>query len=88
MLSITTRTETKERYEYIHSQLGIDAISMASLQMPFWVINLYKGTWIFSEKWYEISAAILFTCGLASILTMGLLFNILTLSGCINPFHL
>ena len=46
---------------------------MASLHMPFWIISLYKGTWIFSEKWCEISATILFTCGLASILTMGLI---------------
>ena len=57
---------------FIHN-LALTDISMASLHMPFWIISLCKGTWIFSEKWCEISATILFTCGLASILTMGLI---------------
>ena len=57
---------------FIHN-LALTDISMASFHMPFWIISLYKGTWIFSEKWCEISATILFTCGLASILTMGLI---------------
>ena len=57
---------------FIHN-LALTDISIASLQIPFWIISLYKGTWIFRGKWCEISAAILFTCGLASILTMGLI---------------
>ena len=57
---------------FIHN-LALTDISMASFHMPFWIISLYKGTWSFSEKWCEISATILFTCGLASILTMGLI---------------
>ena len=57
---------------FIHN-LALTDISMASLHMPFWIISLYEGTWIFSERWCEISATILFTCGLASILTMGLI---------------
>ena len=57
---------------FIHN-LALTDIFMASLQRPFWIISLYKGTWIFRGKWCEISASILFTCGLASILTMGLI---------------
>ena len=41
--------------------------------MPFWVISLYTGTWIFSERWCEIQAVIQCTLGLASILNMGLI---------------
>ena len=57
---------------FIHN-LALTDISMASLHMPFWVITLYTGTWIFSEKWCEIQAVILCTLGLASILSMGLI---------------
>ena len=38
---------------FIHN-LALTDISMASFHMPFWIISLYKGTWIFSEKWCEI----------------------------------
>ena len=41
--------------------------------MPFWVISLYTGTWIFSERWCEIQAVINCTLGVASILNMGLI---------------
>ena len=57
---------------FIHN-LALTDISMASLHMPFWVITLYTGTWIFSETWCEIQAVIQCTLGLASILSMGLI---------------
>ena len=53
--------------------LALTDISMATLHMPFWVITLYTGTWIFSERWCEIQAVIQCTLGLASILNMGLI---------------
>ena len=46
---------------------------MASLRMPFWPINLYRGACIFSERWCEVQAVIEATLGIASILTMGLI---------------
>ena len=57
---------------FIHN-LAMTDIAMATLHMPFWVISVYTGTWIFSEKWCEFSAAIQFTLGTASILNMGLI---------------
>ena len=57
---------------FIHN-LALTDISLASLHMPFWVITLYTGTWIFSERWCEIQAVIQCTLGLASILNMGLI---------------
>ena len=57
---------------FIHN-LALTDISLASLHMPFWVITLYTGTWIFSERWCEIEAVIQCTLGLASILNMGLI---------------
>ena len=59
-------------YVFIHN-LALTDISMASLHMPFWIITLYTGTWIFSERWCEIQAVIQSTLGLASILNMGLI---------------
>ena len=59
-------------YIFIHN-LALSDISMASLYMPFWVTNLYTGTWIFSETWCEFQGAILGTLGLASALNMGLI---------------
>ena len=53
--------------------LALTDISMATLHMPFWVISLYTGTWIFSERWCEIQAVINCTLGVASILNMGLI---------------
>ena len=53
--------------------LALTDISMATLHMPFWVITLYTGTWIFSERWCEIQAVINCTLGVASILNMGLI---------------
>ena len=53
--------------------LALTAIPMASLRMPFWVISLYKGACIFSERWCEVQAVIEATLGIASILTMGLI---------------
>ena len=38
--------------------LALTEISMATLHMPFQVINLYTRTWIFSERWCEIQAVI------------------------------
>ena len=57
---------------FIHN-LALTDISMATLQMPFWIISLHKGAWIFSGKWCELSAAIVSTFGLASFLNMGLI---------------
>ena len=57
---------------FIHN-LALTDISLASLHMPFWVITLYTGTWIFSERWCEIQAVINCTLGVASILNMGLI---------------
>ena len=56
---------------FIHN-LALTDISMATLQMPFWIISLHKGAWVFSGKWCELSAAIMSTFGLASFLNMGL----------------
>ena len=53
--------------------LALTDIFMATLHMPFWVVSLYTGTWIFSETWCELSASIQFTLGVASILNMGLI---------------
>ena len=53
--------------------LALTDISMATLHMPFWVISLYTGTWIFSERLCEIQAVINCTLGVASILNMGLM---------------
>ena len=53
--------------------LALTDIAMALLIMPYWVISLYKGTWIFSERWCEIQGVIHTTLGTASILTMGLI---------------
>ena len=53
--------------------LALTDIAMATLHMPFWVISLYTGTWIFSETWCEIQAVIQVTLAMASILSMGLL---------------
>ena len=53
--------------------LALTDISMATLHMPFWVISLYTGTWIFRETWCEIQAVIQVTLAMASILSMGLL---------------
>ena len=53
--------------------LALTDIFMATLHMPFWVISLYTGTWIFSERWCEIQAVINCTLGVASILNMGLI---------------
>ena len=53
--------------------LALTDILMATLYMPFWVISLHSGTWIFSEKWCQLSAAILSTLGATSHLTMGLI---------------
>ena len=52
--------------------LALTDISMATLHMPFWVISLYTGTWIFSERWCEIQVVINCTLGVASIPNMGL----------------
>ena len=52
---------------FIHN-LALTDISMATLRMPFWVVGVYAGTWIFSEKWCNVSASVLFTLGIASIL--------------------
>ncbi|PFX28869.1 Melanopsin [Stylophora pistillata] len=41
--------------------------------MPFWIMSLYKGKWNLSQKWCEVSASVLDTLGLASILTMSLI---------------
>ena len=35
--------------------LALTDIASASLVMPYWVISLYTGTWIFSERWCELS---------------------------------
>ena len=59
-------------YIFIHN-LALSDISMASLYMPFWVTNLYTGTWIFSETWCEFQGAILGTLAIASALNMGLI---------------
>ena len=53
--------------------LALTDIASASLVMPYWVISLYTGTWIFSERWCEIQGVIQATFGIASILTMGLI---------------
>ena len=53
--------------------LALTDIFMATLYMPFWVISLHSGTWIFSEKWCQLSAAILSTLAATSHLTMGLI---------------
>ena len=53
--------------------LALTDISMASLHMPFWITTIRTGTWIFSEKWCGLSAALMMTLGAASILTMGLI---------------
>ena len=53
--------------------LALTDVAMASLVMPFWVISLYTGTWIFSERQCEIHGVIQATLGTASILTMGLI---------------
>ena len=52
--------------------LALTDISMSTLHIPFWVISLYTGTWIFSERWCEIQAVINCTLGVVSILNMGL----------------
>lgn len=57
---------------FIHN-LALTDISMATLLMPFWIISLHKGAWVFSGKWCELSAAIMSTFGLASFLNMGLI---------------
>ena len=57
---------------FIHN-LALTDISMATLHMPFWVVSMYTGTWNFSQAWCEVSAAIQFTLGMASILNMGLI---------------
>ena len=53
--------------------LALTDVAMAFLVMPYWVISLYTGTWIFSERWCEIQGVIQTTLGTASILTMGLI---------------
>ena len=53
--------------------LALTDIFMATLCMPFWVISLHSGTWIFSEKWCQLSAAILSTLAATSNLNMGLI---------------
>ena len=53
--------------------LALTDIAMATLHMPFWVISLYTGTWIFSETWCDFQAFIEATLGIASILNMGLI---------------
>ena len=53
--------------------LALTDIFMATLCMPFWVISLHSGTWILSEKWCQLSAAILSTLAATSHLNMGLI---------------
>ncbi|KAM7432572.1 hypothetical protein ABFA07_017011 [Porites harrisoni] len=53
--------------------LALTDIAMATLHMPYWVISLYTGTWIFSETWCDFQALIEATLGIASILNMGLI---------------
>ena len=53
--------------------LALTDIFMATMYMPFWVISLHSGSWIFSEKWCQLSAAILSILGTTSHLNMGLI---------------
>ena len=47
--------------------LALTDIAMATLHMPYWVISLYTGTWIFSETWCDFQALIEATLGIASL---------------------
>ena len=57
---------------FIHN-LTLTDIATATIYMPFWVVSMYTGTWIFSQEWCEVSGSILSTLCYTSILTMGLI---------------
>ena len=53
--------------------LALTDISTATIYMPFWIVSMYTGTWIFSQEWCQVSGSILSTLCYASILNMGLI---------------
>ncbi|XP_022798579.1 melanopsin-like [Stylophora pistillata] len=56
----------------IHN-LALTDIFMATLNMPLWAASLYTGRWNFSQGWCDISATVLRTMGVASMLNMSLI---------------
>ena len=57
---------------FIHS-LALTDIAMATIYMPFWIASLFAGTWIFSQKWCEVTGSIMSILASTSILTLGLI---------------
>lgn len=57
---------------FIHNLAWTD-ICMAALHMPFWIISLWTGRWIFSVQLCGWAAAMQFSFGIASILNMGVI---------------
>ena len=57
---------------FIHS-LALTDIAMATIYMPFWIASLFAGTWIFSQKWCEVTGSIMSILAHTSILTLGLI---------------
>ena len=41
--------------------LALTDISTATIYMPFWIVSMYAGTWIFSQEWCQVSGSILST---------------------------
>lgn len=53
--------------------LAFSDICMATLKMPFWVLSVRKGRWVLGDAFCPWSAALMFTFGVCSILTMALI---------------
>lgn len=57
---------------FIHNLAWAD-ICTATLNMPFWIISMYTGRWIFSETLCEWASALLSTSAVVSVMNMGLI---------------
>ncbi|XP_067047691.1 melatonin receptor type 1B-like [Acropora muricata] len=53
--------------------LAVSDISMSTCCMPFTVATLFRGRWIFGDSFCQFHGFAAFTCGLASLLTMGII---------------
>lgn len=53
--------------------LALTDISMALFHMPFWLISVYYGKWIFTNQICDYEAATMFAFGSASIATMAMI---------------
>ena len=55
------------------NNLALTDITMATISMPFWIVCLYTGSWIFSQKLCQIAGSVLTILAYTSIFTMGLI---------------